>query len=59
MGLDIKEKKAFDVNRMRLTLGDAKGPAMGDKRQKVSEFFAGKTKPDDNVYKLVFKDLGR
>ena len=33
-------KKNFDVNRMRLTIGDAKGKALSDKRQVLSDVFA-------------------
>lgn len=29
---DKLAKKKFDVNRVRLTVGDAKGRALGDKR---------------------------
>ena len=29
-------KKNFDINRIRLTLGDAKGKAMSDKRTTLS-----------------------
>lgn len=32
-------KKQFDINRMRLTLNDAKGKALSDKRQILSKFF--------------------
>ena len=46
----------FDVNRMRLTVGDAKGRAMADKRQAVNGFFTEDEKKGEIT--LVFKDLG-
>ena len=50
------EKQNFDVNRMRLTVGDAKGRAMTDKRQNVNGFFTEDEKK--GAITLVFKDLG-
>lgn len=50
-------KRNFDINRMRLTIGDAKGKALADKRQVLSDVFS-----DVNVQEpitLVFKDLGK
>uniref|UniRef100_A0A7S3MVS4 3-oxo-5-alpha-steroid 4-dehydrogenase C-terminal domain-containing protein n=1 Tax=Strombidium inclinatum TaxID=197538 RepID=A0A7S3MVS4_9SPIT len=53
------KKKGFDVNRMRLTVGDAKGPALADKKQKFSEFLTGNSLADKDELTLVFKDLGK
>ena len=33
-------RKNFDVNRMRLTVGDAKGRALSDRRKKLSDVFS-------------------
>jgi len=49
--------KNFDINRMRLTVGDAKGRAMADKRQNVNGFFTEDEKKGE-IITLVFKDLG-
>lgn len=46
-------KKKFDINRMRLTVGDAKGLALSDKRVILDKIFK-----DETAIKLVFKDLG-
>lgn len=46
-------KKKFDINRMRLTVGDAKGLALSDKRTLLDKIFQ-----EETVVKLVFKDLG-
>ena len=32
-------KKKFDINRMRLTVGDAKGLALSDKRTLLTKIF--------------------
>jgi very-long-chain enoyl-CoA reductase len=50
------KKQNFDLNRMRLTVGDAKGRAMADKRQNVNGFFTEDEKKAEIT--LVFKDLG-
>jgi hypothetical protein len=50
------KKQNFDVNRMRLTVGEAKGRAMADKRQNVNGFFTEDEKKGEIT--LVFKDLG-
>lgn len=48
------KKKNFDINRMRLTVGDAKGRALSDKTEVLSTIFK-----DQLENTLVFKDLGR
>ena len=49
------KKQGFDINRMRLTIGDAKGAALSDKRVKLGDAF-GKTTSGEVT--LIFKDLG-
>ena len=49
--------KGIDINRMRLTVGDAKGRALTDKRAKISDFFTDIERKSQIT--LVFKDLGR
>lgn len=51
-------KKKFDVNRMRLTLGDAKGKAMSDKKTSIGKFFTPEDIKGGDPVVLVFKDLG-
>jgi len=52
----ITAKRKFDINRMRLTVGDAKGRALSDKRSTISSFFTKEEMSKEIV--LVFKDLG-
>jgi hypothetical protein len=54
---DSLRKKNFDVNRMRLTVGNAKGRALADKRMKLKDFFT-KEEILSKEITLVFKDLG-
>jgi very-long-chain enoyl-CoA reductase len=54
---DKLSKKQFDINRMRLTLNDAKGKALADKRQTLSSFFTEAELTKAPIL-LVFKDLG-
>ena len=50
--------RKLDVNRIRLTLGDAKGRAMSDKRALLADFFTQEEMRSGSIV-LVFKDLGR
>jgi hypothetical protein len=43
---------------MRITIGDAKGKAMIDKRKKVAEYFTKEEILTGKPVTLVFKDLG-
>ena len=43
---------------MRLTLGDAKGKAMTDKRMALNKFFTAEDLKSADGVTLVFKDLG-
>jgi very-long-chain enoyl-CoA reductase len=56
--LFFKAKKKFDVNRMRITLGDAKGKAMSDRKISLSKFFTPEDLKGSDPVVLVFKDLG-
>jgi very-long-chain enoyl-CoA reductase len=56
--LSLLAKKKFDVNRMRLTLGDAKGKAMSDKKTSIGKFFTPEDIKGGDPVVLVFKDLG-
>ena len=47
-----------DINRIRLTVGDAKGKALSDKRMLLREFLRPEEIAGGNL-KLVYKDLGR
>lgn len=49
-------KKVNDVNRVRLTVGEAKGRALSDRRQALSAFFTEAEAAAEIT--LVFKDLG-
>jgi very-long-chain enoyl-CoA reductase len=51
--------KAFDLNRMRLTIGDAKGPALANKRESLLVALKAANADVDQKIKVVFKDLGR
>ena len=50
-------KSKFDINRMRLTVGDAKGRALTDKRATIGSFFTAEELKQEKIV-LVFKDLG-
>jgi len=50
-------KQNFDINRVRLTVGNAKGRAVVDKRATLGLLFKEEAGKDEIV--LVFKDLGR
>ena len=43
---------------MRITIGDAKGKALVDKRKKVAEYFTKEDILKGQAVTLVFKDLG-
>lgn len=45
-------KRKIGTERIRLTIGDARGPALSDKRKPISEYCKGQEAT------LVFKDLG-
>ena len=50
---DAEKLKKLDVNRVRLSLGDAKGLVLSDRCKKLSDYI------NDTDAILVFKDLGR
>jgi len=50
-------KKGIGVDRMRLTVTNAKGRAITDKKQKISQFFTNEERKGQIT--LVFKDLGQ
>lgn len=52
----LKKKGNYDINRMRLTVGDAKGRALADKRVSLAAFFTSDEQKKEIT--LVFKDLG-
>ena len=49
-------KSLHDINRMRLTVGDAKGKALTDKRVILDKFFTKEEMSSEIT--LIFKDLG-
>ena len=57
------EKRNLSIHRVRLTIGDSRGPALNDKRKLLKDYcnnalfiiFEG---PDTDSMTLVFKDLG-
>jgi very-long-chain enoyl-CoA reductase len=46
------KKRKIGVERIRLQVGDGRGPALQDKRKPISEYIAGTSAT------VVFKDLG-
>jgi hypothetical protein len=46
----------MEINRMRLTVGDAKGQALADKRVRLAKCFSKEEAAKEIT--LVFKDLG-
>ena len=53
---DHLRKKNMVPERIRLTVGDARGDALTDRRKNISEHL---NKVDSKEITLVFKDLGR
>ena len=45
-------KRKIGVERIRLTVGDSRGPALQDKQKSIGEYLPG------NAATVVFKDLG-
>lgn len=48
------EKRKIGVERIRLTVGEARGPPMTDKTKPISEYIGSK----EAEVTLYFKDLG-